>query len=140
MMPEGDKGPGVSFLADVQHAPRAAAAIGALAVLVLTYLVPTVWYWYRLSHVPGPFWAAFSKAWMVRESLRGRQPTAIKQATDKYGELMPRRAACTCPATRRHIDMPRAACAHWAQRAGDRRPRGPEANDGRSFCLYKGAM
>lgn len=43
--------------------------------------------WHRLSHVPGPFWAALSKYWMVKESLKGRQPTAIKEVTDKYGKF-----------------------------------------------------
>lgn len=42
--------------------------------------------WYRLSHVPGPFWAAISKYWLVSHSLKGRQPYAIQEANDKYGE------------------------------------------------------
>ncbi|KAI0120747.1 cytochrome P450 [Hypoxylon sp. NC0597] len=54
----------------------------------LTIICLTFHQWYRLSHVPGPFWAAFSKYWMVKESLKGRQPTAFKEATDKYGSLV----------------------------------------------------
>jgi hypothetical protein len=59
----------------------------ALAVALVVYQIfQTVLQWRRLSHVPGPFWAAFSKYWMVRESLKGRQPQAIKQMNDEYGE------------------------------------------------------
>ncbi|CAG9956833.1 unnamed protein product [Clonostachys rosea f. rosea IK726] len=69
------------------------SATGALLTTVVTIgcgaiLVQTLVQWYRLSHVPGPFWAAFSKAWMVRESLKGRQPQSIKAANDKYGSLV----------------------------------------------------
>ncbi|KAF2261392.1 cytochrome P450 [Lojkania enalia] len=61
--------------------------MGLVSAAILAYLVSTLWQWYRLSHVPGPFWAAFSKFWMVKESLKGRQPAAIKEVTDKYGSL-----------------------------------------------------
>lgn len=67
----------------------AGAVLGALALaVVIPWLAHAVYQWYRLSHIPGPFWAAFSKWWMVRESLKGRQPTAIKEVTDKYGEFV----------------------------------------------------
>jgi len=57
-----------------------------LALTFLTIYVGHSFYsWYRLSHVPGPFWAAFSKFWLVRESLKGHQPNALKEAIDKYG-------------------------------------------------------
>ncbi|KAK3326091.1 cytochrome P450 [Apodospora peruviana] len=59
-----------------------------LGALVVAYLARVVYQWYRLSHIPGPFWAAFSKYWMVRESLNGRQPITIKKATDQYGSLV----------------------------------------------------
>lgn len=75
------------LLVDMEEHPRATVAIGVLGVLGLAYLTNIVLQWYRLSHIPGPWWAAFSKAWMVKESLKGRQPTAIKEVTDKYGEF-----------------------------------------------------
>jgi hypothetical protein len=61
-------------------------AVIGLAVL---FLADSLRSWYRLSHVPGPFWAGFSKAWMVRQSLKGTQPYAIQAANEKYGELHP---------------------------------------------------
>jgi hypothetical protein len=66
-------------------------AVGLLTVAAIAYLTQVVWAWHRLSHIPGPFWAGFSKWWMVRESLKGRQPTAIKEVTDKYGQFGPTR-------------------------------------------------
>ncbi|PSN69465.1 cytochrome P450 [Corynespora cassiicola Philippines] len=62
-------------------------AIGLAAAALLAGLVRAALQWRRLSHIPGPFWAAFTKAWMVKESLRGRQPTAFKDVNDKYGSL-----------------------------------------------------
>lgn len=58
---------------------------GVLLALAACFVTHTLYQWRRLSHIKGPFWAAFSKYWMVRESLKGRQPTAIKEVTDKYG-------------------------------------------------------
>ena len=51
------------------------------------YLANTFRAWYRLSHIPGPFWPSLSKYWMVSQSLKGRQPDAIKELNDKYGKL-----------------------------------------------------
>jgi hypothetical protein len=59
---------------------------GLSGAFVLAYFVYIIYQWRRLSHVPGPFWAAFSKGWMVRESLRRRQPWAIQEVTQRYGE------------------------------------------------------
>ncbi|KAF2734130.1 cytochrome P450 [Polyplosphaeria fusca] len=89
MVVQGDEAPGPSLLAywHVDHIPRATAVLTVLAAVLLAQLARVGLSWYRLSHVPGPFWAAFSKWWMVRESLKGRQPTAIKQVTDTYGSL-----------------------------------------------------
>ncbi|KAL2022152.1 hypothetical protein VTK56DRAFT_5981 [Thermocarpiscus australiensis] len=55
-----------------------------LAALVLH----TISQWHRLSHVPGPLWAAVSKYWMIKEALRGRQPRAIEEVNDNYGSLV----------------------------------------------------
>lgn len=66
-------------------------AIAALGTaLVAAVVLHTIVQWHRLSHVPGPFWAAFSKCWMIRTALEGRQPEALKQANDKYGMFMSR--------------------------------------------------
>ncbi len=59
-------------------------------VLAALLLWETLRAWSRLSHVPGPFWAGFSKYWMVSQSLKGQQPYAIQKANEKYGKLRPR--------------------------------------------------
>jgi hypothetical protein len=64
---------------------RVTLAIGVVSAALCAYLVRLVLQWRRLSHVPGPFFASISKAWMVRESLRGRQPISFKEVNDKYG-------------------------------------------------------
>ncbi|KAK0636053.1 cytochrome P450 [Bombardia bombarda] len=78
------RGLGVGLTGGANATSAAALVVGTLVAVVLVRLFLQ---WYRLSHVPGPFWAAFSKYWMVSESLKGRQPTAIKDVTDKYGSL-----------------------------------------------------
>lgn len=78
------------FLRDVWQGvgdhPRAVFATAILGLVVL-FVADTLRTWYRLSHVPGPFWAGFSKAWMVRQSFKGIQPYAIQQANEKYGMI-----------------------------------------------------
>ena len=55
-------------------------------VVAAVYLTCTLYSWYRLCHIPGPFWAGFSRYWSLRELVKGRQPSAFKEANDKYGE------------------------------------------------------
>ncbi|KAF5722727.1 pisatin demethylase (cytochrome P450) [Fusarium mundagurra] len=89
MTAKGDISAG--FLRDVWQGvvddPRAVIAIAVLGLVVL-FVADTSRTWYRLSHVPGPFWAGFSKAWMVRQSFKGIQPYAMQQANEKYGSLV----------------------------------------------------
>ncbi|KAH7151052.1 cytochrome P450 [Fusarium sp. MPI-SDFR-AT-0072] len=79
------------FLRDVLQGladhPRAVIVTAVLGLVVL-FVADTLRTWHRLSHVPGPFWAGFSKAWMVRQSFKGIQPYAIQQANEKYGSLV----------------------------------------------------
>ncbi|KEZ41656.1 hypothetical protein SAPIO_CDS6974 [Scedosporium apiospermum] len=64
---------------------NATVAAGIFGFLAAVCGVRVTYRWYRLSHVPGPALAGWSKYWIVRESMRGRQPIAIKEVTDKYG-------------------------------------------------------
>jgi cytochrome P450 len=63
-------------------------AIGVPTVLLLTYLARVALQWYRLSHIPGPFWASISSFWIIKQSLKGRLPLATKELTDRYGPLV----------------------------------------------------
>lgn len=89
----------------------AAIVTGIVGFATLLYLVGWARTWYRLSHVPGPFWAAFSKYWMVRQSLKGQQPYAIQRANEKYGEhcVAPSRVGCRSPTLT--TDMQEGSCA-----------------------------
>jgi hypothetical protein len=64
---------------------RATLAIGVAGAVLLAYLVRLVLQWQRLAHVPGPLVASLTKGWMVKESLKGRQPISFKEVNDKYG-------------------------------------------------------
>ena len=63
-------------------------AIGVPTALLLTYLIRVALQWYRLSHIPGPFWASISTYWIISKSLKGQLPRATKELTDKYGPLV----------------------------------------------------
>jgi len=67
---------------------RAALVVGVVSASLLAYLVRLVLQWRRLSHVPGPFWAAFTKGWLARESLKARQPITFKKVNEKYGRRL----------------------------------------------------
>jgi hypothetical protein len=59
---------------------------GIASTATVLFVVDTFRTWYRLSHVPGPFFASISKFWMVRQSLKGQQPYAIQELNEKYGK------------------------------------------------------
>lgn len=61
--------------------------VGTVVVgLVFLFIIHSFRVWYRLSHVPGPFLAGFSRFWMLRGSMRAQQPMEIQAAVEKYGE------------------------------------------------------
>lgn len=75
-----------SFLHQMEALTEPKTTIIALGTALLAvFMLHTIVQWHRLSHVPGPFWAAFSKYWMIRTALGGQQPAAIKEVNDKYG-------------------------------------------------------
>lgn len=60
--------------------------LGFITALIVGYSIRAWHEWRRLSHVPGPFVAAFTKLWLVFQSSKRRQPYAFKEANDRYGE------------------------------------------------------
>lgn len=79
-------------LASLSQQPGTAICMKIIGAALILFVVDGLRSWYRLSHVPGPFWAALSKTWMVRQSLKGQQPYAIQKANEKYGERLTMRA------------------------------------------------
>jgi cytochrome P450 len=62
--------------------------VTSLIIVASTLFIRVIRQWYRLSHIPGPSGAGFSKYWMIREAVKGRQPQAIKKINDQYGSLV----------------------------------------------------
>lgn len=60
--------------------------IPLLAALLILLTVMNYRSWNRLRHIPGPPGAAFSKWWMLRNTLGGQMHLALKRACDDYGE------------------------------------------------------
>ncbi|KAI5858231.1 cytochrome P450 [Durotheca rogersii] len=60
--------------------------VASSAVLVLWYIVSATAAWYRLRHIPGPFWASFSYVWMVRSILTGSVGSDFRRL-NSYGKF-----------------------------------------------------
>lgn len=74
--------------------------VGLVCVLLLAaYVIRTIQVWYRLSHIPGPFLAGFSRFWLLKQSLQRRQADAFKEANDKYGMGLLPATGQTAPST-----------------------------------------
>ncbi|KAL0933071.1 cytochrome P450 [Colletotrichum truncatum] len=59
-----------------------------IAALFLYLTVLSYNSWNRLRHIPGPPGAAFSKWWMLRNTLGGQMHLALKRACDDYGQVV----------------------------------------------------
>lgn len=57
-----------------------------LGGLVTAFVLHAIWQWRRLSHVPGPFIAGFSKLWVFWEAIQLRLPAAYEEVGKQYGE------------------------------------------------------
>ncbi|GAP93433.2 putative cytochrome p450 [Rosellinia necatrix] len=59
-----------------------------LGSLLLWYLISSVFTWYRLRHVPGPFLAKFSYFWLARIGQKGQLYYVHRDLCKKYGRLV----------------------------------------------------
>ena len=63
------------------------AALGLLALAAVVYALATsVVAWRRLRHIPGPPGAAWSRWWLLRNTLGGEMHLGLKRACEQYGE------------------------------------------------------
>ncbi|CEI70900.1 hypothetical protein FVEN_g9720 [Fusarium venenatum] len=86
-----ESGSSTGLLRDIVQlvADEPKTAIGTVVVgFLIIFIVNTFRAWYRLSHVPGPFFASFSRLWLLRASMRAQQPMEIQAANEKYGSLV----------------------------------------------------
>lgn len=68
-----------------QNASTRSLLLPCLAALLFALYVYAFRSWYRLRHVPGPFLASISGAWMVKKALSGRFHEHLKDVSEKYG-------------------------------------------------------
>lgn len=68
--------------------PTTVALIGS-ACLVSTLVAREIWSWYRLSHVPGPFWFSVSQFPLNKLAVGGNLTIELKKLSDKYGTRKP---------------------------------------------------
>jgi hypothetical protein len=61
---------------------------GLFVALITVTIVVNVRSWLRLRHIPGPWFAAFSKLWMLRKTSGGRFHLDLAEACEKYGTVL----------------------------------------------------
>ncbi|ETS73763.1 hypothetical protein PFICI_14709 [Pestalotiopsis fici W106-1] len=58
--------------------------------IAVTVMVMAIWMtaqWYRLSHIPGPFFASLTNIWAFRASMSGHYHVIVRDLQEKYGEI-----------------------------------------------------
>jgi hypothetical protein len=70
----------------IKATPSSTFILSLIAILVLAYVAQIFYQWQRLSHISGPFWASFSRFWLLRQAWKGRVHTAVKDACEEYGQ------------------------------------------------------
>ncbi|KAH8664700.1 cytochrome P450 [Xylariales sp. PMI_506] len=64
-------------------------AAKVLLTLTLAYsILPSLWAWYRIRHLPGPFWARFSRFWLVRQIYTGVYMDRLWELHKEYGPVV----------------------------------------------------
>ncbi|EXJ92137.1 hypothetical protein A1O3_00687 [Capronia epimyces CBS 606.96] len=58
------------------------------ALLFLYLLLTSLYSWYRLRHIPGPFWAGISKLWLFKHTWDGSMYLTSAEACFKHGSLI----------------------------------------------------
>lgn len=69
-------------------APKAPTVMLAILFFGIAYLIlQRIRAWYRLRHIKGPFWAAFSDFWIIRNTGGGRMYLELAEVCDQYGKF-----------------------------------------------------
>ncbi|KAI0601996.1 pisatin demethylase [Biscogniauxia sp. FL1348] len=64
------------------------SALEILLAMFLAYVFRSIWAWYRLSHIPGPFWYSISSLPLLETNLSGHSHSTLNSLTNKYGPLV----------------------------------------------------
>ncbi|KAI0845522.1 pisatin demethylase [Daldinia vernicosa] len=59
----------------------------ALTCLLGVWTTCILWNWYRLRHIPGPFWICSTKLWQITTQIRGKWYLELRKLGDQYGDL-----------------------------------------------------
>ncbi|KAK3938622.1 cytochrome P450 [Diplogelasinospora grovesii] len=76
---------------DLDHLPDVNfSTLGLLlpGLFLIWYLVSSVYSWYRLRHIPGPFLGSFSYTWIAKTALGGRTGYELLRQQKKAGSLL----------------------------------------------------
>ncbi|KAI1806758.1 cytochrome P450 monooxygenase [Daldinia bambusicola] len=71
---------------NIQTLSLLGVSVGLASLFVTWFIVSTILSWYRLRHVPGPFLASFTHAWMVKTILLNKLRDDFINLT-KYGPI-----------------------------------------------------
>ncbi|KAJ2987678.1 hypothetical protein NUW58_g4373 [Xylaria curta] len=63
-------------------------ALGATSFTILWFLVTSTVAWYKLRHIPGPFFASFSNIWLVWTAYSGLSHLIIDAEQKKHGSVL----------------------------------------------------
>jgi hypothetical protein len=89
-------------LSDVTLSRTAIYAV--IFLTIVTYsTVSRLRAWYKLRHIPGPFWCGFSKFWLIRETWHGTLFKTLGDMAEKYG---PSRVPLPCPVPKNYAHIP----------------------------------
>ena len=70
-----------------QHGLLRSIVLPCCLALLALFVIQQFRSWYRLRHVPGPFWASITSFWMLRKALTGKLHEHLRDAAEKYGSL-----------------------------------------------------
>ncbi|KAH8880571.1 cytochrome P450 [Thozetella sp. PMI_491] len=71
-----------------------------LSLLFFGALLSEFRLWYRLRHIPGPFFAGFSLLWVVRKCIHGKAHVEFQKLAERYGPVVrigPNEVLCSDP-------------------------------------------
>ncbi len=63
-------------------------AFSVAGVILLWNIISSVVAWYKLRHIPGPFFASFTYLWSFWAAYSGRSNFIMAEGQKKYGSVM----------------------------------------------------
>jgi hypothetical protein len=75
------------LLARLETTAPTTLVVSAAAVLVLCGVARETYWWYRLSHIPGPFSCSVTGFAMARKALKGNFHQQLVDLANDYGAL-----------------------------------------------------